>query len=147
MKQTLTSLPILSFPCDDGKFVLDTNALNISIGAVLSQIQGGEEKVIAYFSRVLSKAERNYCVTRRELLAIVKSMKSFRHYLLGRRFIIWTDYFSLKWLMSLNRRFKDLEGQLARWFEKLQEFDFEISGRKGISHRNFLINCRRVIQT
>jgi len=69
-----------------------------------------EEKIIAYFSRVLNKAERNYCVTRRELLAMVESIKSSRHYLLGRRFIIRTDHFSLKWLMS----FRDLEGQLAR---------------------------------
>lgn len=113
LKKVLTSSPTLSFPHGDGKFVLDTDASNIGIGAVLSQIQGEEERVIAYFSRVLSKSERNYCVTRRELLAIVESMKSFRHYLLGRRFIIRTDHFSLKWLMS----FKDLEGQLARWLE------------------------------
>jgi len=132
LKQVLTSSPVLSFPFGDGKFILDTDASNIGIGAVLSQIQGEEEKVIAYFSRVLNKAERNYCVTRRELLAIVDSMKFFRHYLLGRRFKIRTDHFSLKWLMS----FKDLEGQLARWLEKLQEFDFEILHRKGISHRN-----------
>jgi len=132
LKQALTSSPILSFPSGDEKFILDTDASNIGIGAVLSQIQGGEEKVIAYFSRVLNKAERNYCVTRRELLAMVDSMKSFRHYLLGRRFMIRTDHFSLKWLMS----FKDLEGQLARWLEKLQEFDFEILHRKGITHRN-----------
>jgi len=128
----LTSSPVPSFPLGDGKFILDTDASNIGIGAVLSQIQGEEEKVIAYFSRVLNKAERNYCVTRRELLAMVDSMKSFRHYLLGCRFMIRTDHFSLKWLMS----FRDLEGQLTRWLEKLQEFDFEILHRKGVTHRN-----------
>jgi len=52
---------------------------------VLSQKQGGEEKIIAYFSRVLNKSERNYCVTRRELLATVSSIKSFHHYLYGRK--------------------------------------------------------------
>jgi len=109
LKQVLTSYPILSFPLGDGKFILDTDASNIGIGAILSQIQGKEEKVIAYFSRVLNKAERNYCVTRRELLAMVESMKSFRHYFLGRRFMIRTNHFSLKWSMS----FRDLEGQLA----------------------------------
>jgi len=77
LKQVLTSSPVLSFPFGDGKFILDTDASNIGIGAVLSQIQGEEEKVIAYFSRVSTKVERNYCVTRRELLAMVYSIKSF----------------------------------------------------------------------
>ncbi|KAM0724690.1 Retrovirus-related Pol polyprotein from transposon 17.6 [Formica fusca] len=132
LKFILSSSPILSFPKGEDEFILDTDASNIGIGAVLSQKQEGEEKVIAYFSRVLSKAERNYCVTRRELLAIVNSVKSFRHYLLGRRFVIRTDHVSLRWLMS----FRDLEGQLARWLERLQQYDFEIIHRKGLSHKN-----------
>jgi len=49
---------------DNDPFLLDTNACDVSIGAVLSQVQGGVERVIAYASRSLSKAERNYCVTR-----------------------------------------------------------------------------------
>lgn len=81
---------------------------------------------------MLVKAERNYCVTRRELLAVVDSVKSFRHYLYGRRFLIRTDHVSLKWLMS----FRDLEGQLARWLERLQQYDFEIQHRKGEVHKN-----------
>lgn len=87
----LSSSPILSFPKEEGEFILDIDASNIGIDAVLSQNQGRKEKVIAYFSRVLSKAERNYCVTRHELLAIIDSIKCFRHYLLGRKFTIRTD--------------------------------------------------------
>ena len=132
LKLMLSSSPILSFPKGEGEFILDTDASNIGIGAVLSQRQFGNERVIAYFSKVLSKAERNYCVTRRELLAIIDSLNFFRHYLLGRKFMIRTDHVSLKWLMS----FKDLEGQLARWLEKLQEFEFEVEHRKGQTHRN-----------
>jgi len=100
--------------------------------AVLSQVQEGEERVIAYFSRVLSKTEKNYCVTRRELLAIVDSVKFFHHYLYRRKFLIRTDHVSLKWLLS----FKDLEGQLARWLERLQQYDFEVLFRKGRVHGN-----------
>jgi len=74
LKKRLITSPILSFPTSDGQFILDTDASNHGIGAVLSQVQGGTEKVIAYFSRVLNKAEKNYCVTRRELLAIVDSL-------------------------------------------------------------------------
>lgn len=80
----------------------------------------------------MNKTETNYCVTRRELLAIVDSVKVFNHYLLGQKFLIRTDYISLKWLMS----FKDTEGQLARWLERLQRYQFEIIYRKGQSHGN-----------
>jgi len=132
LKRVLSSSPVLSFPREEGEFILDTDASRIGIGAVLSQKQDGKEKVIGYFSRVLSKAERNYCVTRRELLAVVDSLKFFRHYLLGQKFLIRTDHVSLRWLMS----FKDLEGQLARWMERLQQYEFEIVHRKGQIHRN-----------
>ncbi|KMQ86489.1 krab-a domain-containing protein [Lasius niger] len=143
LKLMLSSSPVLSFPKGEGQFILDTDASNIGIGAVLSQIQGEKEMVIAYFSRVLSKTERNYCVTRRELLAIIDAIKFFRHYLLGRRFLIRTDHISLKWLMS----FKDLEGQLARWLERLQEYDFEVQHRKGESHKNADGLSRRLCET
>jgi len=132
LKRVLISSPVLSFPIEEEEFILDTDASNHGLGAVLSQKQEGKEKVIAYFSRVLNKSERNYCVTRRELLAIVSSIKSFHHYLYGRKFLIRTDHVSLRWLMS----FKELEGQLARWLERLQQYEFEIVHRKGELHRN-----------
>jgi len=81
---------------EQGQFILDTDASNHGIGVVLSQVQNGSEKVIAYFSRVLNKAERNYCITRRELLALVASLKSFHHYLYGRKLQIRADHISLR---------------------------------------------------
>jgi len=119
-------------PREEGELVLDTDAPNFGIGAVLSQKQDGVEKVISYFSRVLNRAERNYCVTRRELLSIVELIKAFHHYLYGRKFLVHTDYASLKWLLS----FKDIEEQLARWMEKLQHYEFEVIYRKGKLHAN-----------
>ena len=71
LKERLTSAPVLTFPCPGGVFILDTDASNTGLGAVLSQMQDGQERVLGYFSRSLSKTERNYCVTRRELLALV----------------------------------------------------------------------------
>jgi len=142
LKCVLSSSPVLSFPKEEEEFILDTDASNIGIGAVLSQRQEGKEKVIAYYSRVLNKPEKNYCVTRRELLAIVDSLKFFRHYLLGRKFLIRTDHVSLKWLMS----FRELEGQLARWLERLQQFDFEVIHRKGLSHKNADGLSRRICE-
>ncbi|GBN75169.1 Retrovirus-related Pol polyprotein from transposon 297 [Araneus ventricosus] len=93
---------------------------------------GTEECVIAYFSKSLGKPERNYCVTRKELLAIVKSTEHFHHYLYGRKFLLRTDHASLRWLLN----FREPEGQIARWIQRLQEYDFEIQHRKGTSHGN-----------
>ena len=76
---------------------------------MLSQIQDGKERVIAYSSKSLNTAERNYCVTRKELWAVVYHVKHFRCYLYGQHFTIRTDHGSLKWL----HRFKEPEGQLA----------------------------------
>jgi len=88
LKHVLSSSPILSFPREERQFILNTDAFNIRIDAVFSQRQEGKEKVIAYYSRVLNKPERNYCITRRELLAIVNSLKFFCHCLLERKFLI-----------------------------------------------------------
>jgi len=98
LKFAIISPPILAMPNDADPFLLDTYACDVSIGAVLSQVQNGVEKVIAYASRSLSKPERNYCVTRKELLAIVCYTKTYRQYLLGRQFVIWTDHSALQWL-------------------------------------------------
>ena len=112
---------------------MDTDASDTGVGAVLSQVQeDGTERVIAYASRVLSKPERRYCVTRKELLAVVTFMKQFRPYLLGKHFTLRTDHGSLTWLWN----FRNPEGQLARWLERLQGFDFEIVHRRGRKHGN-----------
>ena len=79
-------------PNDEGKFILDTDASNRSIGGVLSQIQDGVERVIAYASRSLDRRESNYCVTRKELLAVVHFLRYFKQYLLGRQFKVRTDH-------------------------------------------------------
>ncbi|GBL67472.1 Retrovirus-related Pol polyprotein from transposon 297 [Araneus ventricosus] len=132
LKQALITSPILTYPRTDKEFILDTDASNEGIGAMLSQKIGNEECVIAYFSKSLGKPERNYCVTRKELLAIVKSIEHFHHYLYGRKFLLRTDHASLRWLLN----FREPEGQISRWIQRLQEYDFEIQHRKGTSHGN-----------
>jgi len=119
-------------PNDTGEFILDTDASDQTIGAVLSQLQDGAEKVIAYASRKLDKREVNYCITRKELLAIVHSLKYFKQYLLGRRFKIRTDHAPLTWL----RRTPDPIGQQARWLKIMEEFDFQVEHRPGTKHGN-----------
>ena len=87
---------------------------------------------MAYASRLLTKPKRNYCVMRRELLAVVGFTMHFRPYLLGRHFQLCTDHGCLSWLCS----FKEPKGQLARWLERLQEFAFNIFRRQGKLHIN-----------
>lgn len=71
LKKALTTTPILAYPLAEGRMILDTDAANFSIGAVLSQEQGQVERVISYSSRRLGPIQERYCVTRRELLAVV----------------------------------------------------------------------------
>ena len=130
LKSALVSAPVLAFPIPDGQFILDTDASDGAIGAVLSQVQGEETHVIAYASN--SKAQQNYCTTRKELLAVVHFTRLFRHYLLGRQFMVRTDHGSLTWLL----RFKQIGGQLARWLEELSQFDMVIVHRPGRVHQN-----------
>lgn len=132
IKKCMTTSPVLAYPVIGIPFVLDTDASNSGLGAVLSQEIDGKERIIANFSRMLNKPERKYCVTRKELLGLVDSIKYFKQYLLGQKFLLRTDHSSLKWLTS----FKDPEGQVARWLERLSEFNFDIEYRPGKKHGN-----------
>ena len=133
LRRCLCTAPVLAFPRFDQPFLLDTDASNSGIGGVLSQLDDeGVEHVVAFASRTLSKSERRYCVTRRELLAVVVFTQHFRPYLLGREFTLRTDHGSLSWLQS----FREPEGQLARWLEKLQEYNFRVVHRPGKKHGN-----------
>ena len=132
LKSMMTAPPVLAFPQAEGRFILDTDASDLAIGAELSQIQDGVERCIAYSSYTLTPEQRRYCTTRKELLAVVAFTRHFRHYLLGRQFTVRTDHSSLVWLT----RFRHIGGQLARWLEELSQFDFEIQHRSGIKHSN-----------
>lgn len=132
VKTALATAPVLAFPHPDSLFILDTDASDLAIGAELSQVHEGQERTVAYSSFVMTPAQRKYCTTRKELLAVVTFTRQFRHYLLGRKFVVRTDHSSLVWLL----RFKHIEGQLARWLEELSQFDMEIQHRAGKRHLN-----------
>ncbi|CAC5357962.1 Retrovirus-related Pol polyprotein from transposon 412 [Mytilus coruscus] len=132
LQMTLIPAPILCYPDMTKQFILYTDASGFGIGAVLSQIHEGKEVVVAYYSKSLSKAQRQYCVTRQELLALILSIKHFHHYLYGTHFKVRTDHGALTWLL----RFKNPEGQMARWLETLNTYNFEIRHRPGRQHGN-----------
>lgn len=131
IKDALVSAPILSCPDFNLPFIVQTDASAYGIGAVLSQKKSnGEEHVICYVSRSLSRQERNYSVTERECLAVIYAIEKLRPYLEGYRFTVITDHHSLLWLNNL----KEPTGRLARWAVRLQQFSFEIIHRKGKDH-------------
>lgn len=133
LKRALTGPEVMGYPLNEGGiFYLDTDASGVGIGAVLSQMQKGRERVVAYASRSTNKAESNYCITEQELLAIVYFMQYFRQYLLGRHFVVRTDHQALVWLFKL----KEPNGKIARWLEILSPYDFAVEYRKGQHHGN-----------
>ena len=127
LKDHLTKAPVLAYPDFVKPFILDTDASDVAIGATLSQIVDGEEHPMSYFSRTLTGPEKQYCVTRRELLAVIHAASHFHPYLYGNQFAIHTDHTSLQWLLN----FKNPEGQMARWLQKLQQYNFIIHHYRG----------------
>ena len=131
LKEKLTSSELMAYPRNEGLYILDTDASDTQIAAVLSQMQDGKECVISYGSRTLNKVERNYCITDKELLGVRHFTEYYRQYLLGRKFLVRSDHQALTFLFKL----KELKSSIARWIEILSAFDFSIEFRRGRSHR------------
>ncbi|XP_043865494.1 LOW QUALITY PROTEIN: uncharacterized protein LOC122757455 [Drosophila mojavensis] len=127
LKESLTTAPVLACPDFSAKFVLQTDASDYGLGAVLTQEVEGQERVIAYASRKLLKAELNYSATEKECLAIVWAIRKMRCYLEGYRFDVVTDHLALKWLNSI----ESPTGRIARWALELQQYQFDIRYRRG----------------
>ena len=132
LKACLVRVPILGFPTEDGRFVLDTDASLFAVGGVLSQLQKEGEVVIAYASHSLQLSQRRYCTTRHEMLAAVVMCTHFRSYLRGAQFTLRTDHSSLRWL----QRFRNGDGMLARWYLLLGQFSVTFEYRPGSQHAN-----------
>ena len=123
LKNALTSAQILGFPQEEGLWYLDTDASDVGTGAVLSQIQDREERVIAYVSKSLEGNEQRYCTARTELLAVVRVLKHFT---------VRTDNSAVSWL----HRSKDPVGQPARWIEVINTYDIMFQHRPGRKQGN-----------
>ena len=119
LKKALTSEPISSLPdFQTGQFVVTTDASTKGIGAILSQIINGEERIIAYASRTLTPGRSNYSAIQLELLSIIHHLDKFRHYLVGRKFKLLSDHKNLQYFQT----FKKPTGVLARWILKIKKF-------------------------
>ena len=130
LKNALTSSTVMSNPDPTKTFIIQTDASDVGVGAVLSQ--GPEDRPIAYFSQKLLEWEQKYSVIEKECLAVVLGIWAFEVYLLGRPFMLQTDHRTLKWLQS----FKEKNSRLARWSLALQPFNFIVQHRKGTENAN-----------
>ena len=140
----MISAPVLAFPNFDEQFLLYVDASSTGIGFAFAQIQNGKEVVIAYKGRGLNQAERNSTTTEREALALVAaSIKKFQPYLHDRKFVVYTDHSSFRWLMNV----KDVTGRLARWALLLQQYNFDIVHRPGCQNGNANALSRRPYPT
>ena len=132
MKSSLCSSPVLAFPVLHQQFVLQLDASDVGLGAILTQFdRNGHERVVSYASRTLSDSEKNYSATEKELLAVVSAVEYFRVYLLGRKFLLFTDHNALRWLHSAEPK-----RRRARWIMDLQECEFEVQHRPGTQNSN-----------
>jgi len=124
LKEKITSQPVLSLPKREGKFRVETDASEHAIGGVLSQEQDGKWRPIAFLSRTMQAAERNYEIYDKELLVIVEALAKWRQYLLDavEPFEVWTDHENLKYFREPHK----LNGRQARWYLKLQDYDFTL---------------------
>ena len=136
LKAALITAPLLAYPDFESSapFILDTDwsADPGAIGGVLSQEQGGEERVISYGARKLSKAERNYSSNKGELLAAIHFMKTWRYYFQHRPFIWRTDHQALQWIRTM----EEPQGMILRWLETLGNNNFTVQFRDGVKHGN-----------
>ena len=141
LKSTLFGNAVMAYSKFDDKggiFIVDCVSSNYAVGGCLSQMQwcykiGCEiERPIMFASKTLDKSQKQYCTTRKELLAMVTFVQQFKMCLLGHQFIIRSGNASLHWLM----RFISPTDQLARWLEVLSPFEFVLLHRSGKTHRN-----------
>jgi len=123
LKEMLTTLPVLVVPNFDKPFTIETDAPRRGLGTVLMQ----EGRPIAYLSQKLSARSQSKSFYERELMAIVMAVHKWRHYLLGRKFLVLTDQKSLKFLVD--QRIIGEEQQ--KLIGKLMGFDFEIRYKVG----------------
>lgn len=130
MTGALTSEPVLRAPDFSCPFLLQKDASDMGLGAVLSQIQEGEEHPVIYISRKLTLTERNYAAVEKEALAIKWAVLELRYYLLGWKITLVTDHTSLQWMAHI----KGTNAMVARWFLALQDFHFVVRHRAGATN-------------
>ena len=133
LKSLLKSPPILRPPHWDELFILQVDASDYGVGAILCQLDNeGQDHPVVFASRKLQPREMKLSTTEKECLAIVWAAETFRYYLFGRKCILQTDHNPLVWLNQV----KNKNRKLLRWSLTLQEYDIELEHKCGEKHVN-----------
>ena len=132
LKRALCSKPVLMAPNFSKEFVVQADASEVGLGAVLSQIHEGEEHPVIYLSCKLLPREMNYATVEKEGLAIKWALETLKYYLLGRKFTLVMDDAPLQWIAKT----KESNSRVTRCFLGLQPFNFSVNHRPGRSHGN-----------
>lgn len=123
LKRAVSNPPVLAFPDFNETFVVHTDASNIAVAAVLSQL----ERPIQFASKTLNNAQKNYSTIEKELYAIIYALEIFRHYLLGFEFILYCDHKPLIYLFNTKR----FESRMYRWKLQISDYRFKILYKQG----------------
>ena len=116
LKKVFWVIVTLAVPDVSKPFILDDDASDVCFKGVLSQlIKSNVEQTVDYYSRSLSKAKRNYAVTRNKIFALVDSLRPYRCYLLGKKFTVRTDYSALQWYGHLRRMLVRSPAGSSKW--------------------------------
>lgn len=129
IKSTLTSPKVLANPDFTIPFIIESDASDVAVGAVLVQTKEGIRRPIAFFSRKLSASQKKYAPTEKECLGVLMAIEKFRHFVEGSKFTVITDAQSLIWLSRISA--EGGSAKLIRWALKLQQYDFNLQYRKG----------------
>lgn len=127
LKDALTTAPIIHPPDLRAPYTVTTDASKFALGAVLTQGEGADLKTIAFESRKMIPAERNYPVHDKEMLAVIYALRKWRHYLKGQQVTIITDHKSLEYFSTQ----PNLNERQTRWMGELAEYDYTIVHRPG----------------
>ena len=131
LKSKIIEAPVLSLPKYWFPFILETDASDVGLGAVLSQRIDGKLRTIAFASRTLSTGEKNkanYSSKKLEFIAIVWAVSDkFRHYLMGSKCTVYTDNSAVAYIS----RKGELTALEQRWVARLAPFDLDIKYRAG----------------
>ncbi|XP_042005849.1 uncharacterized protein LOC121754578 [Salvia splendens] len=126
LKDRLTSCSIIRGPNWNHSFEVICETSNCAVGAILSQKIQGKSYVVLYASKILDQAQRNYDVTKKEMLSVVFAFGEFRQHLRGSKVMVYTNHAAIKYLSSKRRS----NQHLIRWLLLLQEFEWEAVDRK-----------------
>eukprot|EP01018_Ginkgo_biloba_P015785 Gb_20037 [translate_table: standard] len=144
LKKKMSEAPVLALPNFNKVFEVECDASGVGIGVVLSQ----EGRPVAYLSEKLNEARQKYSTYDKEFYALVQALKYWRHYLLPKEFVVFTDHQALKFINSQTK----LNVRHAKWVEMLQSFTFTLRHKSGksnqvvdaLSHRTVMLTTMSV---